>query len=416
MHRDEIFNMHPIIVDILLERIQSENRRFEELYSDLDLLEADIAERGYQFHVLEELLSANFAQYRPKLEEFADMPIDATLSLVNKEDDWRAALLKKFTAELPDKLRPIYVQLFEDTHSIQHAAVAEDNPIEFSIAARTLHSDIQFMHEMSGFCFKHGIFIYTSGMRRETLANLARKMNEGETLKTAFKSALKFEAGFAQNLVVHELAHAQVPELYDRDVALKKKILSLELEFYHSLASNESLIGELNGKFAKLHQIEKRLALTIAVPPVNFSKLTYLDLEPTPISAPQFTLPASAEELRSEITALVEERSVLGAIIEGYSSFVSERLLSNNEDYLFFKDERDGNLKRIKGPSAIKREIRGAKYGSELLKRFYERYGKKGLRTILEHPPETYNGDDGISAKCEGLLGLEGCRNHQSGY
>jgi len=93
-----------MIVDILPERIQSENKRFEELYSELDMLEADITERGYQFHKLEELLSANFVQYRPELEEFADMdmPIDATLSVVNNEDDWRAALLKKFTAEIPD--------------------------------------------------------------------------------------------------------------------------------------------------------------------------------------------------------------------------------------------------------------------------------------------------------------------------
>ena len=386
--------MYPLIVDILLERIQSENKRFEELYSDLDMLEADIAERGYQFHTLEKLLSANFVQYRPELEEFADMPIDAVLSVVNREDEWRAALLKKFTAELPDKLRSIYIQLFEDTHSV-HPAVA-DNPIEFSITARTLHSDIQFLHEMSGFCCKRYIFIYTSGMRRETLANLARKMNEGKTLKMAFKAALKFETGFAQNLVVHELAHAQVPELYDRDVALKKKILSLETEFYRSLASNVSLINELNVKFASLPQLEKLLALTIAVPPVNPSKLTksyfdsqYLHHIPTPV--PQFTLPANAEELRSEITALVEERSVLGAIIEGYSSFVSDHLLSNNGDYLFFKEERDRNLKKIKGPSAIKREVTVAKYGSELLKRFYERYGKNGLRTIIEHPPETYD-------------------------
>jgi len=387
-----------MIIDILLERIQLENKRFEELYSDLDMLEADITERGYQFHKLKELLSANFVQYRPELEEFADMdmPIDATLSVVNNEDDWRAALLKKFTAEIPDKLQSVYMQLFEfeDIHSIQPAVVA-DNPIEFYIAGSTLHSDIQFMHEMSGFCFKHGIFIYTSGMRRETLANLARKMNEGETLKMAFKAALKFETGFALNLVVHELAHAQVPELYDRDVALKKEILSLETEFYHSLASNESLIDELNAKFAGLPQIEKRMALTIAIPPVNPAKLTKIPFDfklisiPTPV--PQFTLPANAEELRSEITTLVEERSVLGAIIEGYSSFVSERLLANNEDYLFFKDERDRNLKRIKGPSAIMREVTVAKYGSELLKQFYERYGKKGLRTILGHPPKTYN-------------------------
>ena len=134
------------------------------------------------------------------------------------------------------------------------------------------------------------------------------------------------------------------------------------------------------------------MALTIAIPPVNPAKLKKSPFDFNLISIPtQFTLPASAEELRSEITTLVEERSVLGAIIEGYSSFVSERLLSNNEDYLFFKDERDRNLKRIKGPGAIMREVTVAKYGSELLKRFYERYGKKGLRTILEHPPKTYN-------------------------
>jgi len=87
----------------------------------------------------------------------------------------------------------------------------------------------------------------------------------------------------------------------------------------------------------------------------------------------------------------LERRSVLGALIEGYSAFVSERLLDNDENYSFFKEERDRNLEKIQGPSAIKREVTGARYGSDLIKQLYQKYGKKGLEIVLKNPPEYYS-------------------------
>ena len=56
-----------------------------------------------------------------------------------------------------------------------------------------------------------------------------------------------------------------------------------------------------------------------------------------------------------------------------------------------FKEVRDRNLGEIQAPSAIKREITGARYGSDLIKQLYQKYGTKGLRIVLQSPPETYN-------------------------
>ena len=56
-----------------------------------------------------------------------------------------------------------------------------------------------------------------------------------------------------------------------------------------------------------------------------------------------------------------------------------------------FKEERDRNLEKIQAPSAIKREVTGARYGSDLIQQLYQKYGTKGLRIVLKKPPETYN-------------------------
>ena len=109
-------------------------------------------------------------------------------------------------------------------------------------------------------------------------------------------------------------------------------------------------------------------------------------------------MPARVENLKAQITMLVERRSVLGALIEGYSAFVSECLLNADKNYRFFKEERDRNLEKIQGPSAIKLEVTGARYGSDLIKQLYQKYGKKGLEIVLKSPPETYNELFNISA------------------
>ena len=56
-----------------------------------------------------------------------------------------------------------------------------------------------------------------------------------------------------------------------------------------------------------------------------------------------------------------------------------------------FKEVRDRNLEKIQAPSAIKREVTGARYGSDLIQQLYQKYGTKGLRIVLKSPPETYN-------------------------
>jgi len=56
-----------------------------------------------------------------------------------------------------------------------------------------------------------------------------------------------------------------------------------------------------------------------------------------------------------------------------------------------FKEERDRNLEKIQGPSAIKREVTGARYGSDLIQQLYPKHGTKGLGIVLKSPPETYN-------------------------
>ena len=56
-----------------------------------------------------------------------------------------------------------------------------------------------------------------------------------------------------------------------------------------------------------------------------------------------------------------------------------------------FKEERDRNLEKIQAPSAIKREVTGARYGSDLIKQLYQKYGTMGLRIVLKSLPETYN-------------------------
>ena len=63
-----------------------------------------------------------------------------------------------------------------------------------------------------------------------------------------------------------------------------------------------------------------------------------------------------------------------------------------------FKEERDRNLEKIQAPSAIKREVTGARYGSDLIKQLYQKYGTKGLRIVLKSPPEGYNELLNISA------------------
>lgn len=236
------------------------------------------------------------------------------------------------------------------------------------------------------------------------LANCARYLDEGKSLRETITNALRFEAGFVVNLTVHELAHAQVPELYENDVEQKKEILSMEEEFYHELTSNEMnvLINKINPQFANLTDLEKILALTIAVLPVNVSELLKLDATYAyPFQATKsndLELTTRAENLKVQITTLVERRSVLGALIEGYPAFVSERLLNTDKNYTFFKEERDRNLEKIQGPSAIKREVTGARYGSDLIKQLYQKYGTEGLRIVLESPPESYNELLNISA------------------
>ena len=43
-------------------------------------------------------------------------------------------------------------------------------------------------------------------------------------------------------------------------------------------------------------------------------------------------------------------------------------------------------------------EVTGARYGSDLIKQLYQKYGKKGLEIVLKSPPETYNELFNISA------------------
>jgi len=390
-----------LVANILLKQIETEKSKFEELYADLDILEQNITEKGYYFPSLEKPLRENFEQFKPKIEDFADIPINASLEVIKEENEWRTTLLQKFTDEIPNELRETYVKLFENVYFVSPAneleKIIQQDPIKFSISARTLHSDIGFLNEMSGFCCKSSIFIYEGGMRKETLANCARYLDEGKSLRETFKTALWFEAGFVLNLVVHELAHAQVPELYERDVELKKEILLKEQDFYHELTSNEMnvLINKINPQFANLADLEKSLTITIAVLPVNVSELPEMAATYAyPFQATKskdLELPTRAENLREEITTLVERRSVLGALIEGYSAFVSESLLGDNDNYTFFKEERDRNLEKIQAPSAIKREVTGARYGSNLIKQLYQEYSKTGLGIVLKSPPETYN-------------------------
>jgi hypothetical protein len=373
-----------LIANILLKRIEAEKSKFEELYADLDMLEENITEKGYSFPSLEKPLREKFEQFKPKIEDFADISINAGLEVIKQENEWRSALLQKFTDEIPNALRETYVKLFENVYFVSPSneleKLIQQDPIKFSISARTLHSDIGFLNEMSGFCCKSSIFIYEGGMRKETLANCARYLDAGKSLKEAFKTALRFEVGFVVNLTVHELAHAQVPELYEKDVELKKEILLKEEEFYHELTLGEMnmLINKINPQFANLADLEKILTITIAVLPVNVSELPKPDATYAypfqETKSKDLKLPTRAENLREEITMLVERRSVLGALIEGYSAFVSERLLDNDENYRFFKEERDRNLEKIQGPSAIKREVTGARYGSDLIKQLYQKY------------------------------------------
>ena len=390
-----------LIANILLKRIETEKSKFEELYADLDILEENITEKGYSFPSLEKPLREKFEQFKSKIEDFADIPLNATLEVIKNESEWRTALLQKFTDEIPNALRETYVKLFENVYFVSPSNELEKlihhDPIKFSISARTLHSDIGFLNEMSGFCCNCSIFIYEGGMRKETLANCARYLDEGKSLRETIKTALRFEVGFVLNLTVHELAHAQVPELYERDVELKKEILSMEEEFYHELTSNEMnvLINKINPQFASLTDLEKILTLTIAVLPVNVSELPKPDATYAyPFQATKskdLELTTRAENLKAKITTLVERRSVLGALIEGYPAFVSERLLNTDKNYTFFKEERDRNLEKIQAPSAIKREVTGARYGSDLIQQLYQKYGTKGLRIVLKSPPETYN-------------------------
>ena len=390
-----------LVANILLKRMEAEKTKFEELYADLDILEENITEKGYHFPSLEKPLRAKFEQFKPRIEDFADMSINATLEVIKDESEWRTALLQKFTTEIPNALRETYVKLFENVYFVSPSneleKIIQQDPIKFSISARTLHSDIGFLNEMSGFCCKRSVFIYEGGMRKETLANCARYLDEGKSLRETFTTALRFEAGFVVNLTVHELAHAQVPELYEKDVALKKEILLKEEDFYHELTLNEMnvLINKINPQFANLSDLEKILTITIAVLPVNVSELPKPDATSAYPSqgtkSKDLELPTRAENLREEITTLVERRSVLGALIEGYSAFVSESLLTSDENYMFFKEERDRNLEKIQGPSAIKREVTGARYGSNLIQQLYQKYGTKGLGIVLNSPPESYN-------------------------
>ncbi|RJS69383.1 hypothetical protein CW713_11615 [Methanophagales archaeon] len=211
---------------------------------------------GYFFPSLEKPLREKFEQFKPKIENFADIPMNATLEVIKQEKEWRTALLQKFTTEIPNDLRETYVKLFETVYSFPSLSsnlvnLIQQDPIKFSISARTLHSDIGFLNEMSGFCLKSSIFIYEGGMRKETLANCARYLDEGKSLRETIKTALRFEAGFVLNLTVHELAHAQVPELYEKDVELKREILLKEEEFYHELTSSQMnvLINKINPQF-----------------------------------------------------------------------------------------------------------------------------------------------------------------------
>nr|QNO50964.1 hypothetical protein BBGANOMO_00038 [Methanosarcinales archaeon ANME-1 ERB6] len=391
-----------LVANILLKRIETEKSKFEELYADLDILEENITEKGYHFPSLEKPLRENFEQFKPKIEDFANIPINATLKVIKDESEWRTALLHKFTDEIPNELRETYMKLFENVYlspslSSNLVKLIQQDPIKFSISARTLHSDIGFLNEMSGFCCKRSIFIYEGGMRKETLANCARYLDEGKSLRETFTNALRFEDGFVLNLTVHELAHAQVPELYEKDVEQKKEILSMEEEFYHELTSNAMnvLINKINPQFANLTDLEKILTITIAVLSVNVSELPKPDATYAypfqETKSKDLELTTRAENLKAKITTLVERRSVLGALIEGYSAFVSERLLNTDKNYTFFKEERDRNLEKIQAPSAIKREVTGARYGSDLIQQLYQKHGKKGLEIVLKRPPESYN-------------------------
>ncbi len=406
-----------MVAGILLSRIEAEKLKFEELYAYLGILEDSLREMGggYHFIPLAKPLREKFEQFKPEIESICDRPVNATLEVIHEEEEWHTALLRKFRAELPNSLRETYIKLFEGVYSTPSPSrsvspelmeLIYHDPVKFSISARTLLSDIGFLNEMSGFCNKSEVFIYAGGMRKETLANCARYLAEGKKLKEAFKLASRFESGFVLSLVVHELAHAQFPELYERDIELRREILMREEEFYRELTSGEvepglemeSLIKKINPQFMNLPDIEKILAITIAVTPINSSELprvytTHPSLSPK-ISV--LELPPRLEHLREQITMLVEEHSVLGALIEGYSAFVSDCLLSDDEDYRFFRVEREGNLKRIRGhglthgPSAIEREMTGARYGSALLRQLYKEYGKRGLRIALDNPPVSY--------------------------
>ena len=74
-----------LVANILLKRIETKKSKFEELYADLDILEENITEKGYFFPSLEKPLRENFEQFKPKIEDFADIPLNAILEVIKEE-------------------------------------------------------------------------------------------------------------------------------------------------------------------------------------------------------------------------------------------------------------------------------------------------------------------------------------------
>ena len=95
------------------------------------------------------------------------------------------------------------------------------------------------------------------------------------------------------------------------------------------------------------------------------------------------------EELYADLDILEENITE-----NGYYFPSLEKLLRENFEQFkpkIFKEERDRNLEKIQAPSAIKREVTSAKYGSDLIQQLYQKYGTKRLGIVLKSPPETYN-------------------------
>lgn len=102
------------------------------------------------------------------------------------------------------------------------------------------------------------------------------------------------------------------------------------------------------------------------------------------------------EELYADLDMLEENITEKGYFLPSLEKPLREKFEQFKPK--IFKAERDRNLEKIQGPSAIKREVTGARYGSDLIQQLYQKYGTKGLRIVLKSPPETYNELLNISA------------------